>query len=232
MSRAMSRTAWRSTIPLGALFSTLLIGSAEPPLEAQTPASPVIARWLFDEGKGDVAGDGGDGKLNGKILKASWNDGRSSKALAFEDYSLRNYLKPDVREATRVVIPNSERLNIQGSFTLRAVVFPTRDPIYYGGIFEKGRGYGCSYRLLLKRGLRVAAVAAGGRASIVSPDPLSLNAWHELVMKYDGDTLSLVIDGKEAGKKSGVKTAAASQDDAVVGERFSGRIDEITLTAP
>jgi hypothetical protein len=76
------------------------------------------------------------------------------------------------------------------------------------------------------------AVAGGGQASIVSAEPLSLNAWHELVMKYEGDTLSLAIDGKEAARKSGVKAPAASQDDAVVGERFSGRIDEITLTAP
>jgi len=196
-----------------------------------TPAR-VIARWLFDEGKGDVASDGVDGAANGKIVKAAWSEGRSGKALTFEDFSLKNYLKPDVREATRVVVPHSDRLNPPGPFTLRAVVFPTKDPVYYGGIFEKGRGYGASYRLILLRGLKVRAQAGAALTSVTSVDPLTLNAWHVVELIFDGSLLHLQVDGKEQGKAENVKGPFTSGEEALIGERFSGKIDEVSLTAP
>ncbi len=210
-----------------ALFALLALGV----FARESSAEETIARWLFDEGTGDSA-SGGPGSPSGKVVRAGWGKGRSGRALVFEDYSLKNYLKPDVREATRVTIPHSDRLNPPGPFTLRAVVFPTRDPIYYGGIFEKGRGYGAAYRLVLLRGLKVRAAAGAAYAAVTSADPLSLNAWHEIVMKFDGDALVLVVDGKEQGRKAGVKGPFASKDDAVIGERFSGRIDEVALTTP
>jgi len=198
--------------------------------EATKPAP--IARWLFDEGKGDVASDGSDGKTNGKVVRAEWTDGRAGKALAFEDYSLRNYLKPDVREATRVVVPHDDRLNPSGPFTLRAVVFPTKDPVYYGGIFEKGHGYGASYRLLVLRGLKVRATAGPAQTAVTSKDPLALNEWHVLELAYDGSSLTLRVDGKEQGRAEGVKGPFANREEALIGERFSGKIDEVSLTAP
>ena len=198
----------------------------------ESVSSPIIARWLFDEGNGQVASDGVDGSTNGKIVKATWTDGRSGGALAFEDYSLRNYLKPDVKEATRVVVPHGDRLNPTGPFTLRTIIYPTRDPLFYGGILEKGRGYGASYRLLLLRGLKVRATAGSAGTAVTSSEPISLNAWHEIELKYDGSQLILKVDGKEQGRSPGVRTPLASKDDLLIGERFSGKIDEILLTAP
>jgi hypothetical protein len=191
-----------------------------------------VARWSFDEGKGDIASDGSDGATNGKIVKATWGEGRSGKALVFEDYSLKNYLKPDVGEATRVVIPHIDRLNPAGPFNLRAVIFPTKDPVYYGGIFEKGRGYGASYRLLVLRGLKVRAQAGSTLASVTSKEPIALNAWHELELIFDGTSLHLRVDGKDQGKAENVKGPFTNGEEALIGDRFSGRIDEVSLTAP
>jgi concanavalin A-like lectin/glucanase superfamily protein len=203
-----------------------------PPAAARGAAGRVIARWLFDEGRGDVASDGVDGATNGRIVKAGWDKGRSGSALVFEDFSLKNYLKPDVREATRVVIPHNDRLNPAGAFTLSAVIYPTKDPVYYGGIFEKGRGYGSSYRLLLLRGLKVRAEAGASLVSATSASPISLNAWHEIEMVYDGSSLKLRIDGKEEGNAENVKGPFTNREEALVGERFSGKIDEVSLTTP
>jgi hypothetical protein len=205
-------------------------GAPDP--EPRPPAPRIIARWSFDEMQGDAAGDGVDGLTRGKVINALRAEGRSAPgALAFEDYSLKNYLKPDVREATRVVVPHQDRLNPQGPFTVRAVVFPTRDPIYYGGILEKGRGLRASYRLLLLRGLKVRAAFGDPQTTVTSAKPLALNAWHEVEMRFDGSSLILVVDGVEAGRAA-AKGPPASRDDAVIGERFSGRVDEVALSAP
>ncbi|MBI3450993.1 MAG: LamG domain-containing protein [Acidobacteria bacterium] len=201
-------------------------------LGAESPAVRTIARWLFDEGKGDVAGDGADGATNGKVIRALWADGRSGKALSFEDYSLKDYLHPKVADATRVVVPHADRLNPAGSFTLRAVIFPTRDPVYYGGIFEKGRGYGASYRLIVLRGLMVRAEIGSALVRVTSDASLSLNAWHDVEMVFDGASVALRIDGKEVGRTPAAPGALNNREDAVIGERFSGRVDEVSLTVP
>jgi len=202
------------------------------PALAQGGGGKVLARWLFDEGSGTVASDGVDGAENGKIENAVWAEGKSGKALQFEDYSLLNYLKPDVAQATRVVAPHGDRVNPSGPFTLRAVVYPTRDPVYYGGIFEKGRGYGATLRLVIRRGLKLRAVYGPGGATVDASSPLALDAWHEVVVKFDGSNLTLEVDGKLQGSKKGVKAGAPSSDPVVIGERFSGKIDEVVLTSP
>jgi len=217
------RGAASVSLALSCLCVCLAAGEGAPP--------KIIARWLFDEGKGSVAFDGADGSTSGKIFKATWGEGRSGKALVFEDYSLKNYLKPDVGEATRVVVPHNDRLNPPGPFTLRAVIFPTKDPVYYGGIFEKGRGYGASYRLLLLRGLKVRAQAGATLSSVTSGYPLALNAWHEVEMIFDGTSLLLRVDGKDQGKAENVKGPFTNGEEALIGNRFSGKIDEVSLTA-
>jgi hypothetical protein len=218
--------------PVATAILACAVAWIAPAAATQEAAGRAIAMWLFDEGRGEVASDGVDGATNGRIVKAGWDKGRSGSALVFEDFSLKNYLKPDVREATRVVIPHNDRLNPAGAFTLRAVIYPTKDPVYYGGIFEKGRGYGASYRLILLRGLKVRAEAGASLVSATSAVPISLNAWHEIEMVFDGSSLVLRLDGKEEGKAENVKGPFTNREEALIGERFSGKIDEVRLTTP
>lgn len=214
------------------LIGAIVLALSAAPAPAAAGPEGLIARWTFDEGKGDLAGDAAGPSTAGKIQKASWTEGKSGSALSFEDWSLKNYLKPDVREATRVVVPHDGRLNPAGPFTARAFVYPTLDPIYYGGILEKGRGYGASYRLLLLRGLKVRAVLGAGHAGVTSAQPISLNAWHEIEMIYDGSSLVLKVDGKEQGRSAVPSPSLSSKDETVIGDRFSGKIDEISITVP
>jgi hypothetical protein len=225
----MTRPVFRTI--LSAVAHSLIAASfLAVPSEAQTGAA-VIARWSFDEGQGNQAGDGKDGATKGEIIKATWTKGRSGGALAFEDYSLKNYLRPDVKEATRVVIPHHSRLNITKPFTLQADIFPTRDPLYYGGIVEKGDGYGSTFRLLMIRGRKIRAVYGAGNSQITSSKPLALNAWHNLELIFDGSNLTLKVDGKIQASSANIKPQAASTSDVIIGERFSGQIDEVVLTA-
>ena len=215
-----------SAAMMAVIAASIFAGSSH----AQTGGA-VIARWSFDEGQGSEAGDGMDGATKGKIFKATWAKGRSGGALAFEDYSLKNYLRPDVKEATRVVIPHHSRLNITKPFTLEADIFPTKDPLYYGGIVEKGDGYGSTFRLLMIRGRKIRAAYGAGNTQITSSKPLELNAWHKLELTFDGSSLTLKVDGEIQASSGDIQPQASSEDDVIIGERFSGLIDEVVLTA-
>ena len=191
----------------------------------------VIASWQFDEGTGDTVSGAADGSASGKIVGARWAEGKTGGALEFEDWSVLDYVHPDVKKATRVVVSDSGKLDPAGPFSIKAVIYPTRDPVYYGGIIEKGRGYEAAYRLLVLRGSKIRAIVGTPTLSVTSPDPVSLNAWHEIEMTYDGSALTLSIDGRAAGRAEGKRTAPSSKDDVVIGERFSGKIDSIELSA-
>jgi hypothetical protein len=215
-----------------AALATLLALTGTTHAAEQEPGTVILGRWLFNEGQGSVAADGVDGAGDGEVVNALWTEGKEGGALAFEDYSLIDYLKPDVSKATRVVVPHLDRLNPSGPFTLRATIYATRDPIYYGGIVEKGRGFGASYRLLLLRGLRIRATLGGSQGTVTSKDPLTLNQWHQVEVVYDGSDLTLKIDGQEQARLEGVKGNLASTDDLLMGERLSGRIDAVELRTP
>ncbi len=198
-------------------------GAAEPRL---------LGKWSFEPPSAQAnAVAGGPAAV---IEGATASEGREGKGLAFEDWSVKNYLKPDPRQATRVVITDGAdgRLNPPLPFRISAWIHPTADPIYYGGIVEKGRGLGSSYRLLLLRGLKVQASVGERHIVVRSPSPLSLNAWHQVGLRAGGGTLSLWVDGQQvASAPLPPDVKLTSGDPIVVGDRFSGRIDEVELSA-
>ena len=193
----------------------------------------VLSKWSLDGSS--TAANAVAGAPAGKVERAllvEGHDGSAGKALAFSDWSVINYLKPDPAQATRVVIPHDPKLLPSFPFRLSAWIFPTADPIYYGGIAEKGQGYGAAYRLILLRGLKVQASLGDQNIKAVGAVPISLNVWHEVTLIADGRNLALMIDGKEVAKTpipSGLKLA--STDPLLLGNRFTGRIDEVSISS-
>ena len=199
-------------------------------IERLTAEPRVLGRWSFEP-----PGAGSNGVAGGpeaRIERAAPSEGHEGKGLGFEDWSVRNYLKPDPAQATRVVIPHADPLNPAVPFSVSAWIYPTADPIYYGGIVEKGRGLGSSYRLVLLRGLKLQATLGDRHVVARSSEPLSLNAWHQVALKASADTLTLWIDGKQAALTAvPPDTKVTSPDPVIVGERFTGRIDELVISA-
>jgi len=197
---------------------------------ASAAGGTVVSRWSFDgEQPGANAVEGGPAA---RVEGATAAEGHSGRALQFEDWSVRNYLKPDPRQASRVVVPDGPALSPTGPFKVSAWIYPTADPIFYGGIVEKGAGLGASYRLVLLRGLKVEAAFGDRHVTARSAVPLTLDAWHEVALSFDGTTLALLVDGKEAARApvpAGSKLA--SKADLVIGERFTGRIDDVTIAS-
>lgn len=193
----------------------------------------VLSKWSLDDAKN--ASNTVSGAPAGRVERASLVDGHegsAGKALAFSDWSVANYLKPNPSQATRVVVPHDPRLMPSYPFRISAWIFPTADPIYYGGIAEKGQGYGAAYRLILLRGLKVQASLGDQNVRAIGPVPVSLNEWHEVTLVADGRNLALLVDGKEVAKTlipSGLKLI--SSEPLLLGNRFTGRIDEVSISS-
>ena len=196
----------------------------------------LLSRWAF--GGENPGANSVEGAPQARVDGATTAKGRPEEgggdALAFEDWSVRNYLKPDPRQASRVVVEpagDATALFPAIPFTVSAWIYPTADPVYYGGIIEKGRGYGSSYRLLLLRGLKLQA-SLGPDAVVRSPAPLTLNEWHEVGFQAQAEALVLLVDGKEVARTPiGPSSRKELPDPVLIGERFTGRIDEVSIRA-
>ena len=190
-----------------------------------------IAYWSFDGS--DAGANAVEDAPSGRLEGATPVEGHKGKALAFEDWSVKDYLKPDPRKATRVIVPHDDVLNPAPPFRVGAWIYPTAKPIYYGGIVEKGQGFGSSYRLLLLRDMRVEGSLGAKHHSVLSAEPLKLNAWTEVSLVVDATSLVLLLNGKEAGRTEFASgTLPTSTSPVVIGERFSGRIDEVSIERP
>lgn len=213
----MNRRVWSGV----GLTLILAIGVA-------TSETTTIARWSFD-GR-DAGANSVEGAPPGRLEKATTVDGKDGKALSFQDWSVVDYLKPDPSKATRVVVDHDDRLNPAPPFALRAWINVSAEPIYYGGIVEKGQGFGSSYRLLLLRDMRIEASVGSGHATVRSPAPIELNKWIEVSLEVEDSALVLRLDGTEVARET---IAAGTRPDStapiLIGERFSGMIDDVRL---
>ena len=238
--------------PMGIVVNTAL----------SEPAKVKGGIWLFDEGEGTTVQDSSGNANHGKTQNTKWVEGIEGRALYFYDYGQATLDDPKmtIQKAAKmhafVKIPHSDTLTPQKTVDISAAIYIDIDfPQYFGTIVEKGQGYGAAYRLLLatrprrgegiiEREMRLRGVVgmdigyAGGResfqAAVTGSTRLERGKWYRVRMTYDGETLRLFVDGKEDGSvKKKVKTMA-NREPVIIGERFTGRIDEvkISLDAP
>ena len=221
---------------LAAMFLLLFLAAALLPAQSESSGSvSTIAHWSFEKaspGANSIEG-GPDALIEGaEVVK-----GHEGTALSFHDWSVKNYLKPDPSQATRAVVPDDSSskgvLNPGLPFRISAWIQPIEDPVYYGGIVEKGHGFGASYRLVLLRGLHLSASIGDRHVTVRSSEPLSIGKWHKVEMMADGKDLVLHVNGKESGRAPlPGNVTMTSQAPLVIGERFSGKIDEVVIDRP
>jgi len=200
------------------------------------PAAPdpatILARWSFE--KESPAASHPPGGPTARIEGAPVVDGHRGSALSFSDWSVTDWLKPDPAGATRVSVPHAsapEQLNPAPPFRVSAWIYPVADPVYYGGVVEKGEGLEASYRIVILRGLRIGASLGASGISLRSPEPVSLNEWHEVALRVEASRVSLHVDGREvAASPLSAPPILESTAPLVIGERFSGRIDEVEIS--
>jgi hypothetical protein len=209
----------------------VLVGLAAAALAAVGPVRGGEFTLALDEGQGTKTTAEGEPNLKGSVVNAQWVDGKQGKALAFNDYG-NELVKPDSSKATYVTFKHDDALVPKSKVTLSAQVMLDREnPFYYGGIVEKGDGFGAAYRLGVLRNRKIRASVGNKLLSVESPEPLSVGEWHELSMSYDGQKLVLSIDGKEVAQKEGTVEKFDNKSPLVLGTRLTGKIDEVKISA-
>lgn len=156
------------------------------PVCAKLTEEDIIGLWLFDEGSGEEAVDMSGNDNNGELNTAKWVDSKFGKALAFES------------NTTGVVVPDSDSLNITEAITVAAwikyddmdmpadwPVVVCKNPVnssyilFYQTQFEQFR-----FRLNI-----------GGFQTVNSVTAANVDEWYHVAGTYDGDELSIYVNG-------------------------------------
>lgn len=195
-------------------------------------AQQIVGQWKLNEGGGSVAHDSSGRKNEAEIVGAKWTSGPSqgSNALAFRDYAAAD---PPSAEESYVRVKNNDSLNPVKGFSISATVYmdPSFSPHFAADILQKGDGYGCSYRLLITSDFKLEAVAGNEHSILLSSTTVPLGKWFSAKATYDGQTLKIYIDGKEDGSIAVQTKSLASQDDLIIGRRFTGKLADIAVSA-
>ena len=193
-------------------------------------AQQIVGNWKFNEGSGSVAHDSSGRNNEGEIAGAKWTSSPSpgGGALAFRDHATEY---PPPADLSYVRVRNSDSLNPIKGFDIAANVYidPSFSPVFAADILEKGDGYGCSYRLLITSDFKLEAVAGNEHSTLLSSTKLPLGKWFSATATYDGRTLKIYIDGKEDASIAVQTKSLASQDDLIIGRRFTGKLADIVV---
>jgi hypothetical protein len=208
------------------LFSLVLTGQSVAKIDLET----VVAMWLFDEGKGDVAKDSSGNGLDGEFVKApKWVDGKFGKALEFNGAD--NYVKvPEFTSPSKAITVTAWAKS------------PTPTWNNYGWIVERRP----SFILHPNQGEKTVAwcvgnggwnVPHGWKAGATGPDDIT--KWHMYTGTYDSSTgeWKLYIDGEPKNTLSCNKVEITATPgplhiglDSCCGMRFgSGTVDEVAI---
>ncbi len=186
------------------------------------PVTPgLVAAYSFDEGAGTTVADASQNGNGGTIGTATWStQGRFGNALSFNGTN------------AHVTVADSSSLDLTTGMTLEAWVFPTagggwRDVMY--------KGQDDIYYLMSSSSGGQPATGGTFASPLFGPSALPLNAWSHLAATYDGQTLRLFRDGQQVASRAQtgpitVSTGALTiGGDALYGQRFAGRIDDVRV---
>ena len=191
------------------------------------PPIGLVAAYSFDEGTGSTVGDSsGQGNV-GTISGATWTTaGKYGKALTFNGSS--NW----------VTVADANSLDLTTGMTLEAWVNPTAVSGYQEAVLKEATG-DLAYALYANNGTPAmpAGVMSIGTAQRTAPgtSAIAVNVWTHIATTFDGATLRMFVNGVQTGTASlsgsiNVTTGALRiGGNAIWGEYFSGRIDEVRV---
>jgi hypothetical protein len=191
------------------------------------PASGLVAAYGFEEASGptvtDRSGAGNTGTITGATRITT---GKFGSALSFNGST--NF----------VSIPDNNSLDLTTGMTLEAWIYQAANTNYRTVIIKETTG-DLAYALY---GASTYGSSSAHRPSAwLGPDDLggvaalAANTWKHLATTYDGTTWKLYVDGVQVASKAYTKPIPTSNSplkiggNAVWGEYFSGRIDEVRV---
>jgi hypothetical protein len=203
--------------------------SAESPVTVSNSATPplgLVAAFSFNEGAGTTVADASGTGNNGTISGATWSaQGRFGSALSFNGTS------------GWVTVPDSATLDLTTRFTIEAWVNPA-SVTGWRTVALKEASTRLAYGLYSVNGSsRPSGWAQVGNSDyfVNGTAALAANTWTHLASTYDGTTLRMFVNGTQVATAAGPSSLAVSTGplriggNAIWGEYFSGRIDEVRV---
>lgn len=165
-------------------------------VEGEEAEPNLVAYWNFDEGEGNVAKDSSGNEHDGKIVGATWTDGKTGKCLRFDGDDL-------------VSIPVTPALKISQAITMEAWIYPE-------SIEGWQRIIGKSHWIYwsLRDGKPRVTIGLRSKTSLkdysgytaLYPDKLKPKNWYHYAITYDTfkGSFRLYINGKATAASSSV----------------------------
>ncbi len=187
----------------------------------------LVAAYGFDEGIGTTTADQSGHGNTGTLSNATWAGGTAGKfgnALSFNGTN------------AFVSVADSASLDLTNAMTVEAWVKPTSLGSWNTVVFKERPSY-YAYALYANTGTNrpSANVFTSVDNDTRGTAQLPLNAWSHLAMTYDGNMLTLYVNGVQAAQLlapgAGVTSANPLKigGNAIWGEYFSGLIDEVHI---
>lgn len=172
----------------------------------------------MNEGSGDEAADASENGRNGTILEdAEWIEGKYGGGL-------------ELTTVAEIQIPDDEELDGMQALTLELWV---RQESHEGtGLIQKGGNWpNISYLIQPWSDQQIYfGVKVTDSRAITKPGDYPLGEWYHLAGTFDGETLTLYINGEEkASAPAPVDTIPDTVEPLQVGNRFTGAIDEFVM---
>jgi len=192
-----------------------------------TPAG-LVAAYSFDEGTGATATDASGSGNTGTTSGATWTTaGRFGQALSFDGVN------------DWVTVADSNSLDLTTGMTLEAWVNPAAMSSWRTALVKERSGSGdLAYGLYAHNNDPNPAVTinvAGAYYESPGTSQVPLNTWTHLAATYDGATLRLFVNAQQVSSQAVTGAMVNSTSplriggNAVWGEYFQGRIDEVRL---
>jgi hypothetical protein len=207
---------------------------------AQSCVAPIpgIVSWWPGDGHADDLADGNDGTLLGDT---TFGSGLIGQAFSFDGAE------------GQVYIPTASNLDITGSISIDAWIYPTLDTFGHivtkwggGGVWSNQRAY--SFHTLTDRGIRFAIsddahqLDSDFHSFDSPPNVLTLDAWNHVAAVYDQSTGTrrLYVNGVQVAERTDapiimttsiadVGIGGRMNEPGLVVQPFVGRIDDIAI---
>lgn len=175
-----------------------------------SPPENLIDYWRFDEGNGNIATNS-IGYQDAEIFGAKWDSGKFGDALEFDGVD------------DSIVVKDYATFDITENLTLMAWFRPT-NTLTNRTFIVKHDAFSVSFG----EQEQLKFVVQPNDISFQSTDNIS-KYWHHFAVTFDGKTVRIYIDGALNSEMPHDLPITASEADLVIGQGFSGSIDEVRI---